>query len=99
MCVSVHAVRQGKQEGCLDRDRLRLLFDLALRRSSITALALDYVDLQARTVRVWSKGHSDEDYDTRSLPGPTAEAVQDWIDVRGDEPGALFVALATNSLG
>jgi len=57
-----------------DRAILRLLFDLALRRSSIVALDLEDIDLDAGTIRVWSKGADDGQRDTRHLPAQTALA-------------------------
>ena len=72
---------------------MRLLFDLALRRSSITALNVEDINLEARTLQVWVKGEEEQDHQTRCLPGPTAQTIHGWIDLRGDHPGPLFVAL------
>lgn len=90
-----------RQRGKAARDRaiLRLLFDLALRRSSVTNLDVDDIDLDAGTIRVWAKGADDGERQTRALPKATAEALREWIDLRGDQPGALFVALDRNSKG
>jgi integrase/recombinase XerC len=82
-----------------DRAILRLLFDLALRRSSLVALDLEDVDLEAGNLRVWSKGHDQQEHHLRCLPRPTAEALADWIGARGDHPGPLFVSLGNNGAG
>lgn len=70
---------------------LRLLTDLALRRSEAAELDLAHVDLDAATVLVRSKGHSDRE--PMSLPEPTVAALRAWIEVRGTEPGALIRSL------
>ncbi|HUS40839.1 MAG TPA: tyrosine-type recombinase/integrase, partial [Pirellulales bacterium] len=88
-----------RMKAARDQAILRLLFDLALRRSSVTALDLEDVDLDARAIRVWTKGADDHEHETRALPAPTAGVIQEWIDLRGDQPGALFVALDPNTRG
>jgi integrase/recombinase XerC len=82
-----------------DRAILRLLFDLALRRSSVTSLNLEDVDLEARTIEVWVKGADNRERKKRSLPRLTAEALREWVNLRGNQPGALFIALDPNSKG
>lgn len=82
-----------------DHAILRLLFDLALRRSPVTALDVEDVNLEARTLQVWIKGADEQDHQTRSLPRPTGQALRDWIGLRGDHPGPLFVALDPKNRG
>ena len=68
---------------------LHLLYDLALRRGEVVALDLDDVDLDARTISVLGKGHTEKAILT--LSDPARAALADWLRVRGREPGPLFV--------
>lgn len=76
-------------KGIRDRAILHLLHDLALRRSEIVSLDLDDVDLANQTIRVLGKGHFQKEI--LSLPVRTTEIIANWIKVRGDLPGPLFV--------
>jgi integrase/recombinase XerC len=79
----------SKSKSVRDRALLRLLYDLALRRNEAVSLDVEHVDLQAGTVSVLGKGRSDRV--ALSLPEPTKAALQAWIELRGTEPGPLFV--------
>ncbi len=68
---------------------LRLLYDLALRRGEVVALDVGDVDLQGRKIKVKGKGRAEKEILT--LPEPTAKALADWIEVRGEIDGPLFV--------
>ena len=70
---------------------LRLMYDLALRRSSVVGTDLSDLDLDAGTLTVRTKGETDPT--TRTLPRPTVEALRRWLVHRGNEPGPLFCAL------
>ncbi|MFC1835950.1 tyrosine-type recombinase/integrase [Thermodesulfobacteriota bacterium] len=67
---------------------VRLLYDIALRRGEVVSLDLEDVDLERCSLRVMGKGQSEKQI--LDLPEPTVEALQEWIDVRGDKTGALF---------
>jgi len=82
-----------------DKAIVRLLFDLALRRSSVVALDLGDVDPDRRTIQVWTKGHGHGEKQPRSLPGLTAEAIRGWLAIRGADPGPLFWSLDNRSRG
>jgi len=71
-----------------DRAILRLLYDLALRRSEVTRLDVEDCDLEAGTLAVVGKGRAAKVKLT--LPSETAEALVHWIAARGTETGALF---------
>jgi integrase/recombinase XerC len=77
--------------GARDRAILRLLWDLGLRRTEVAELDLDHLDLEAGTVEVREKGEHDRI--PLTLPDETRVALQAWLDVRGREPGPLFVSL------
>lgn len=76
-------------KGIRDKSILHLLHDLALRRSEVVSLDIEDVDLESRIVHVMGKGNSQKEILT--MPRPTNDAVAEWVKVRGDSPGALFV--------
>lgn len=82
---------EGTPKALRDRAAVRLMFDLALRLSSVTSLDLAHLDLDRRTVSVALKGHGTERR-TKALPGATAQALQDWVAARGTAPGPLFTS-------
>lgn len=75
-----------------DRAMVHLLFGLALRRFEVVALDVDDVDFVRSRLRITGKGrHGQTEYMTLS---PTvARHLADWLDIRGHDPGALFVSL------
>lgn len=72
-----------------DRAAVRLLHDIALRRSEVVGLDVEDVDLVAGTVAIVRNGRREKV--RLSLPNPTKAAVAAWLNVRGSEPGPLFV--------
>ncbi len=68
---------------------VRLLHDLGLRRAEAVGLDLEHLDIDGSRMSVLRKGKTQQVWLT--LPAPTLTALKDWLDVRGDEPGALFV--------
>ncbi len=83
--------RRRDKKALRDRAALRLLYDLGLRRSEVVGLDVDDVDLDAGTVAVLGKGRTQKTKLT--LPGPTKEAIRQWLEARGTEPGPLFTNL------
>ena len=81
--------RRQDAKGLRDRALVRLMYDLALRRAEVVGLDVSDVDLEAGTVLVLGKGRTERT--ALRLPGPTREALRDWLAVRGTEPGPLFV--------
>jgi len=82
---------ERRRDGKAIRDRaiVRLLFDLALRRGELVGLDLEHLDLAAGTFAVLGKG--DGERELLTLPHETTSALRAWIEVRGPEPGPLFV--------
>jgi integrase/recombinase XerC len=68
---------------------LRLLHDLGLRRAEAVGLDLDHLDLAGSRVSVLRKGKTQRVWLT--LPKATIEAINSWLAVRGEAPGALLV--------
>lgn len=85
------AAEDGQAKALRDLALVRLLHDLGLRRGEVVALDLADVDLAEGTVAVVGKGHTDAIRLT--LPDPTRQALADWLEVRGSEPGPVFVRL------
>jgi integrase/recombinase XerC len=74
---------------------VRLLTDLALRRSELVGLDLAHVrhDADGRPTVVLVLGKGRGERAPLTLPTRTAEALAAWVVARGREPGPLFVAL------
>ncbi len=83
--------RRKDKKALRDRAALRLLYDLGLRRSEVVGLDVDDLDLDTGTVAVLGKGRTQKT--SLTLPGPTKEAIQQWLEARGTEPGPLFINL------
>jgi integrase/recombinase XerC len=75
-----------------DRAILACLFDLGLRRAELCNL--DRTDVEAgsdgRPAALWIRGKGRAEKERVTLPDPTAVALVEWIERRGDEPGPLF---------
>ena len=81
--------RRVDEKARRDLAMVRCLYDLGLRRGEVVSLDLAHLDLKASTVAVLGKGRTARELVT--LPAPTAAALRDWLEVRGEEPGPLFV--------
>jgi len=68
---------------------LHLLYDLALRRESVSLLNMDDVDVEGGVIAVSVKGLGEQEI--RTLPDETCMVIERWIDARGSNPGPLFV--------
>lgn len=71
---------------------LRLMYDLALRRSEVAGLDLSSVNLDKGTLEILGKGRHQTQRLT--LPDQTKLALRDWIEQRGNSSGALFQNLS-----
>jgi len=85
-CLEARRDYKGKRDVAI----LRLLFDLGLRRSEVTRLDLEDLDLEEGTIRVIGKGRLEKE--TLSLPEATQKTLRAWIMERGAEPGPLFTS-------
>lgn len=81
-------------KGVRDHCILLLLHDLGLRRGEVCSLDLDDIDLENKTVMVLGKGRDSKQ--TLTLPERTRDALKQWIQVRGNGPGALFTNMHHN---
>jgi site-specific recombinase XerD len=76
--------------GARDAAIIALMYSCGLRREEVVTLAL--ADLASEDGRLVVKGKGNKER-TAWLTGGAARAVADWLAVRGDMPGALFVAV------
>jgi len=71
-----------------DRCALRLLYDLALGCGEVVSLDVEDVDIAQGTLAVRGKGRTSKQI--LSVPEATRNALQAWLDARGNEPGPLL---------
>jgi site-specific recombinase XerD len=75
--------------GARDAAIIALMYACGLRREEVVRLDLADYDANGRLV-VRGKGNKER---TAYITGGAARAMSDWLAVRGDAPGALFVAI------
>jgi integrase/recombinase XerC len=78
-------------KGLRDQAMFHLLYDLALRRTDLVSLDLEDVDLASATLWVLGKGRLQREL--LCIPSRTKTALAEWIAVRGDREGPLFINL------
>jgi integrase/recombinase XerC len=82
---------RGDKKGIRDKAILRLLFDLGLRRGEVVALDVADLDMERKTIQVMGKGKTQKT--ELSLPALTIAALTEWLKLRGQDPGPLFLNL------
>lgn len=87
-----HPERAGRQSnpvsGARDAALLGVLYIGGLRRSEAAALQLGDYDAPTGALKVRGKGNKER---LVYLPGAAGAALGDWLELRGDAAGALFV--------
>lgn len=78
-----------QRQAVRDAALIRLLYSAGLRRNEVSKLRLSDVDFDAPAVRPLRKGRRERNLVTVS-PG-TAAALRRWVELRGSEPGWLFL--------
>ena len=71
---------------------LRLLFDLALRRSEVSALEIEDIDVFRSQISIIGKGRTQKQI--LSLPNITREVLNEWVKYRDRCSGPLFINLS-----
>jgi integrase len=94
-CARAPLEAQHRQDSAARRRRdaafLSLLYASGLRRAEAVALELADLDPVSGQLRVGrGKGRKPRPV---SLPASALPALQDWLEVRGSEPGPLFCAV------
>lgn len=69
---------------------LAILFGVGTRRAELVALDIDDIDPETGKAKIRGKGNKIR---IGYCVGGTLDAVQEWIRVRGPQPGPLFVAV------
>jgi len=76
--------------GARDAAIIALMYSCGLRREEVVTLSLADYDTESGRLVVRGKGNKER---IAWLTGGAARALADWLKVRGDDPGALFVAV------
>lgn len=79
--------------GARDAAIIGLMYSCGLRREEVVTLALADYDTENGRLVVRGKGNKKQ---TAWLTGGAARALADWLSIRGDDPGALFLWLSIN---
>jgi len=79
---------EGHESAVRDRAIVRMLFNQGLRINEVLSLDLAHVDEAAGRVSILGKARTKREPIT--LSAKTRAALQEWLAVRGREPGALF---------
>jgi|SRR5580692_585612 integrase/recombinase XerC len=98
MGALVKQVQDGDRHSRRDLAILRLLYDLGLRRGEVASLDLEHWESDRRRLMVWGK-KSAERKPLDEIPVETARALNAWVEVRGEAPGALFVSFDRRTPG
>jgi site-specific recombinase XerD len=69
---------------------ISILYACGLRRAELVKLDLADYDVSANTFKVKGKGNKER---LGHLPAGAAAALGDWLMIRGDDPGPLFLAI------
>ena len=93
----LQAEQRTDKKGKRDYAMLRLMFDLAMRRGEVCSLDVEHIDLAQGLMSIMGKGRHQRQW--LSLPDETKDALKGWMEIRGKEPGALFVALDPRAYG
>lgn len=91
------AEQRTDKKGKRDYAMLRLMFDLAMRRGEVCSLDVEHLDLAQGLMSIMGKGRHQRQW--LSLPDETKDALKGWLEIRGREPGALFIALDPRAYG
>jgi len=76
--------------GARDAAIVALMYSCGLRREEVVTLALSDYDNESGRLVVKGKGNKER---TAYITGGAERALSDWLNIRGDEVGALFVAV------
>lgn len=79
---------QKKEKAARDVLILRLLHDMGLRRGEVQHLDIEDVDLERNTIAILGKGRTQKEL--LSVPEPTKEALENWLEIRNETAGPLF---------
>ena len=78
-------------KGARDKAILGLMFFAGLRAAELLSIDIEHYDQQRATVKVKAKARWDRETVHMALAG--RDAIDEWIEYRGEDPGPLFVTL------
>ncbi|MHB8330766.1 MAG: tyrosine-type recombinase/integrase [Candidatus Dormibacteria bacterium] len=84
-------------KGIRDTAMVHLMYDMGLRRGELTGLDVKHWDPERGALSVLGKKRKDREW--LSIPASTRQALEAWLEIRGDEPGAMFQALDRKNYG
>lgn len=84
------AARPGAR-GKRDMAILSLAIECGLRRFEILGVDLEHFDAAGSCL--WVRGKARHQRERVTLPDATAQAIGEWIEARGSDPGPLFVGI------
>ena len=86
-----HLEQNPSKKSIRDIAVVRCAFDLGLRRAELVTLDLSDLDFENAKIRILGKARREKE--TLSLPQATQQALQAWVNVRGNQDGPLFTSL------
>ena len=89
-------LERGDKKGFRDYALLRLLFDLGLRRKEAVGLDVEDLDFEGDRIAILGKGRTQKEWMT--IPPKTKTALIGWLEIRGYEPGPVFINLSRGKL-
>jgi len=78
-------------EGTRDAAIISIMYAAGLRRNEVVSLTVDSYDTEIRKLIFKDKGNQQR---TAYITNSAAEALNEWLPIRGNEPGALFVEVS-----
>lgn len=79
-----------KNAGVRDAAIIAVMYSCGLRRDEVVKLELSDYETETGKLIVKGKGKKER---TAYITGGAARALGDWLSIRGEDPGALFVAI------
>lgn len=89
----------GSRRTIRDRAMLRVCHDLGLRVAELVGLDLKNIEVEGIPRFAWVLGKGRKERERLKLPTNTATPLAEWLTVRGDFPGPLFVRLDRAAAG
>jgi len=84
----------GSHRAIRDLAIARLLFNRALRKGEVVGLDLNHYDSKGCRLQIHGKARAQREWVT--LPSQAVAALEDWLKIRGQMPGPLFIGLHRN---
>lgn len=83
----------GRPQALRDLAIVELLRGLGLRRGELAALDVEHLELGEDPPGVWVRGKGRQDRERLTLPPGVLAALVRWLEIRGPDPGPVFIRL------